>query len=1212
MIAIRLAPLLCLLCGDFPAAEPPILDPSGAGSPRRDRSGPWDNDVLVLRVGAGGKRERIAAFERAGVPAAARLKDGRIIAAHQHFPADDDAGFDKVAVRFSSDEGRTWTRPEVIRLRGLPEGMRSPFDPTLVPLPDGRVRLYFTSVRGRRLEDHRPAIYSAVSADGIEYAFEPGVRFGVEGRPVIDCAVVLHDGVFHLFAPDNGAGAPPGTPGAERRPPKDQPREGAGYHATSRDGLEFERRDDVRIDGRRNWLGCAVSDGPAIRFFGTGEGGRPEGPGGVWTATSEDGRSWKLDEGFPPVPVADPGAVKLSGGNWLVVGTGPPRPGTPGALRRERAGDGPAAPGAEEGSRRPIRRLVRQVVPVRIPSTVAGAEGIAATIAVPSRPRYPEGAPVAIVVSGGVGPGGARGRIEHAGYGFVEIHFAFPGGGEGDERSGGSYDFRGPRSHRALADVIRFAMGRAPDKEGKRIGDRVIGMEVLVRNCGLLGMSHGGNACGLAMAMFGEEFPDLAWYASMESPYGEGAVNVELGGHETGVLPAYDARTGALDLSRLAWSPDLRPGLLGRPAFGPARDLRGALYFDLDGNGRFSPDGDFPANCVLGNAGEGIRAWYSPRLVAEAERRKLIDGERPRHVPAHEESREFWGVRDAAPRIPEAVRKCRDLAVIVYANERDHVQATPDHGHILVQVEGFREAKARFVRLNPDRAYVERVLAAGAGRRVAGPGGSVRAKDPAGVKFPDNPAGRPLDRSSIGAALEPDIYPQGPYMQAAACELADRTRAGNWSADLEEVLVPDAPWEPPPAPAEGSRRGGVPEPRSPAPPRSPDEARGGSGSGSARLFFQSRGKTGLVNADGTGLRYLEFDVPGQATWQPAGLFSDGRRILFLSMEPRRDGPGKPFDQYYHRTPTHLWIHDLASGSLTEIAGRDRLAVFYTPQLLIGDDRLLVQVVRDGGGQVFSMNLDGTGAREFTRPGEGLPYGFSLAPDGRRVAYHLASPSGYQIWTSDLEGGDRILVAAERGHLFFGPVWSPDGKWLAYQDCLHEQDPGHDGSDICLSRPDGSEKRLLTRGQSMWFAATYGDRQDHGGGSNMVAWTSDGAILFPRKLPGSKVPWEYQAGRVDTDHFNREFRPELARGGTEICRLDSRDGSVSPLTRSDPPVWDFRASESPDGKRIVFCRAATGGQPAIWVMDSDGRNGRRITMGIDDRGADHPRWLPATR
>jgi len=386
-----------------------------------------------------------------------------------------------------------------------------------------------------------------------------------------------------------------------------------------------------------------------------------------------------------------------------------------------------------------------------------------------------------------------------------------------------------------------------------------------------------------------------------------------------------------------------------------------------------------------------------------------------------------------------------------------------------------------------------------------------------------------------------------------------------------------------------------------------------------RLFFTSplktkqgepgQSKTGIVNADGSGLRYFDFKVPGQATWQPGPSFSDGRRVVFLSMEPRRDGPGRPFEEFYTQTPTHLWIHDLQTGSLDEICAKDRLAPFVTPALLLGDDRILVQVVRNKVGQIFSVRLDGGDAREFTRAGEGLPYGLSLSPDGKRVAFHLASPEGYQIWTSDVDGANRVRVAADPDHLYFGTSWSPDGKWILYVDCLYKQDPGHDWADVCIGRADGSKHRVLTSGQAMWFAATYGNPETRGGGSNLPAWTHDGCILFPRRLPGAKVAWEYQPERPDTDHFNRDYKPAQARGGTEVCRLDPRDGSMTALTTSDPPVWDFRASESSDGKQIVFCRAATGGSPAVWVMDADGRNPHQVTRGLEERGADHPRWLP---
>ena len=112
-----------------------------------------------------------------------------------------------------------------------------------------------------------------------------------------------------------------------------------------------------------------------------------------------------------------------------------------------------------------------------------------------------------------------------------------------------------------------------------------------------------------------------------------------------------------------------------------------------------------------------------------------------------------------------------------------------------------------------------------------------------------------------------------------------------------------------------------------------------------RLLFTSSGKTCLIHTDGSGLETLEFDVPSQATWQPGPFLSDGKRVVFLSMEARRDGPGRPFDQYYTQTPTHLWLYDLDRKSLTEIATKERLEVFYTPQLLVSDERMLVQVPR---------------------------------------------------------------------------------------------------------------------------------------------------------------------------------------------------------------------------------------------------------------------------
>jgi hypothetical protein len=443
------------------------------------------------------------------------------------------------------------------------------------------------------------------------------------------------------------------------------------------------------------------------------------------------------------------------------------------AQPRDVPGDGPF-PGPK-GPRGPS-------ILTHIPSVAGGERGLAVGVLPPLRPRFTSGAPVVIHVPGGVATGGTEGRPEYVGLGFVEIRFAFPGGGRGEGSSGGTYDYRGPNCIRALADVIRFATGRLADQQGRKIHELIPRTTVLKQNVGIVGSSHGGNACGLVMATHGEELPDLTFYASMESPYGEGNVNIELGGRDQGVNPAYNPQTGVLDLSKLAWSTDLPPGPPRRWQ-GNEASLKGALFFDLNGDGRFSERDDYPANAFVQDLGQGLKAWYTPRLVREAERRKLYGAQRPAHVPSLAESTEYWRWRDAAGSIGDAVRKCSQVAVIVYANERDHVQVAPDHPHILAQVEGFRQAGAKFVRLNPDRAYVERILASGPQPFAQ------RQHD-----LPDNDAGRAWDRGNIRSGLEPAALPMMPFMQAAVCELADRVQAGNWTQNLPAVLYPDAPW----------------------------------------------------------------------------------------------------------------------------------------------------------------------------------------------------------------------------------------------------------------------------------------------------------------------------------------------------------------------------------------------------------------------------------
>ncbi|MBM3264978.1 MAG: PD40 domain-containing protein [candidate division Zixibacteria bacterium] len=210
---------------------------------------------------------------------------------------------------------------------------------------------------------------------------------------------------------------------------------------------------------------------------------------------------------------------------------------------------------------------------------------------------------------------------------------------------------------------------------------------------------------------------------------------------------------------------------------------------------------------------------------------------------------------------------------------------------------------------------------------------------------------------------------------------------------------------------------------------------------------------------------------------------------------------------------------------------------------------------------------------------------------------------------DIDGGRRVEVAGDPDHLYFGPVWSPDGAWLAYLDCEPADDPGHDWANLSVGRPYGSEHRVLTLGMSQWFGTSFGGPETRGSGSNMISWSPDGKTLtFTLAQPGSRTAWVFRPDRPDIDHFNRDYDPDAASGGTALCLLNPFTGDVAEIVPYVSDIWNFRAVWSPDGTRLAFCRSTVGEPSGLWMVNADGTDLRLLTYGFDGRGADHPVWL----
>ncbi|MBK6874984.1 MAG: T9SS type A sorting domain-containing protein [Ignavibacteria bacterium] len=260
---------------------------------------PWRRPLKICTSSDGQSFTNVRTFQdSAGVPCILRLQSGMLISAFQWFRQPvGSATWDRVAVKYSSDNGITWTEPQPITVNGLPQNFQRPFDPTLAITDDGRIRIFFSSGLNMTL-DTSINTYSAVSDDGINYSMDSGFRFSLPDKPVIDPAVIRFRGMWHLVNPVTmGTGA---------------------YHNISGDGLNFTRVQDIASDMAHSWIGnFMIRDTNELRFYGSG--------GMIWYSTSPNGGQWSSFINTN-IQGGDPAALKLPETNYLMIYTGPPYP----------------------------------------------------------------------------------------------------------------------------------------------------------------------------------------------------------------------------------------------------------------------------------------------------------------------------------------------------------------------------------------------------------------------------------------------------------------------------------------------------------------------------------------------------------------------------------------------------------------------------------------------------------------------------------------------------------------------------------------------------------------------------------------------------------------------------------------------------------------------------------------------------------------------
>ncbi|HZQ94359.1 MAG TPA: LpqB family beta-propeller domain-containing protein [Candidatus Sulfotelmatobacter sp.] len=180
--------------------------------------------------------------------------------------------------------------------------------------------------------------------------------------------------------------------------------------------------------------------------------------------------------------------------------------------------------------------------------------------------------------------------------------------------------------------------------------------------------------------------------------------------------------------------------------------------------------------------------------------------------------------------------------------------------------------------------------------------------------------------------------------------------------------------------------------------------------------------------------------------------------------------------------------------------------------------------KDGTEQIHIMNPDGTGVEPLT-PAAVKAIHPSWSRDGRRVLYctddDLAPPrkNPSEIYWIDI--ATRSITKLMAGGVNTYPVWSPDGKMMAFRRML-----GETNSEVFVADADGSNARNITNDPAF---------------DGWPAWSPDGSLIA------------FASNRGNQNYQIYTMRPD----GSDVRLVAATEG------RGTAPKW------SPDGATIYF-------------------------------------------
>ena len=204
---------------------------------------------------------------------------------------------------------------------------------------------------------------------------------------------------------------------------------------------------------------------------------------------------------------------------------------------------------------------------------------------------------------------------------------------------------------------------------------------------------------------------------------------------------------------------------------------------------------------------------------------------------------------------------------------------------------------------------------------------------------------------------------------------------------------------------------------------------------------------------------------------------------------------------------------------------------------------------------------------------------SFNPDGTQVAFAWADPKqrNQDIYVQLIGQGSPLRRTTDPRE-DYNPVWSPDGRWIAFFRSEPPAPTGLRSRELWLIPPlSGTERKLAEiRSQDFFPVAAY------------LAWSSDSKSLIVTDSPEEGQP-------------------------NALVVVSLETGAKRQLTSPQPPaIADTSPAVSPDGSSLVFLRRttwATGELHQLSLGEGLTARGEPIRLTTTDLRADFPVWMP---